>query len=897
MADCGAYDVFLSYAHSDRAAAAELNGWLAVQGVSTFFDRNKLRPGIPWMTALEEAIATSKAAAILIGPHGLGNTQQYEREFALVQQARSPDRSFPVIPVLMPGCDSPPTGFLELQTWVEFAKETGVLQQAQVLEMLRAAVRGEDIAPSDIRATICPYRGLEPFREEDKEFYCGREGASAELAARVREHSFVAVIGASGSGKSSLVFAGLLPELRKDRSVMWDVVTIRPGKWPLRSLAEAFGVAPQDKGPAAIHNYFEDEVKAYRAGESTMLAGIVDSRLNAASEKPDRLLIYVDQWEELYAMAPAPEENKKDAEQHAKDVDKFIALLLAATAGKGARAKVVLTVRADFYAHLIGNRATSALLPAAQVNIPAMTPEDFHAVIETPATKAGLTFDPPSLIAQILNDVGAQEGRLPLLQFALKGIWEKRNGNRLTGDAFAAIGGVDAAIQNAAQAAYNGLSEVQQHAARRLFMSLVTPGEGQEDTRARGLMPEDPRQREIVELFANPKSRLLVTGFVRQQSAGREGDARATVEVAHEALIRGWKTLRDWVDANREKLRSRASIVSAMKEWDNKARSEDYLLPAGVQLERGRDLVNDPGDVPIDDIHDYVGRSAKKEMDRLAAETETALANERRISEAERREREAAEKAAGEAKARAAMEADLRVTAEQKGEVEQKARNDAETAAGNLRRYARKLRTALFAAVVAAATAVVAFGMALWQTNIAKEQTKETQRQLDRANRALAESINNDLGLEADKPLTSRQRDALWKLAAAADPVKSEFVSILAKSPNETNRASPGFAQISRALGLLRPSAAEAESLVAAVVGGLQSTNETRNTASLVEEFKALTPRITEAQAGQALDPLLKQIGQTTYPFALQALAQGSLVAWRRVGRHSPFGFVIMRGE
>ena len=760
MADSGAYDVFLSYAHSDGAAAAELNGWLAVQGVSTFFDRNKLRPGIPWMAALAQAIASSKAVAILIGPHGLGNTQQYEREFALVQQARSPARSFPVIPVLMPGCDSPPTGFLELQTWVEFTKETGVLQQAHVLETLRAAVRGEDIAPSDIRATICPYRGLEPFREEDKEFYCGREGASAELAARVREHSFVAVVGASGSGKSSLVFAGLLPELRKDRSVMWDVVTIRPGKWPLRSLAEALGVAPQDKGPAAIHNYFEDEAKAYRAGDPTMLASIVDSRLNAASEKPDRLLIYVDQWEELYAMAPAPEENKKDAEQHAKDVDKFIALLLAATAGKGARAKVVLTVRADFYAHLIGNRATSALLPAAQVNIPAMTPEDFHAVIEKPATKAGLTFDPPTLIAQILNDVGAQEGRLPLLQFALKGMWEKRSGNRLTGNAYAAIGGVDAAIQKAAQAAYDSLSRVQQDAARRLFMSLVTPGEGQEDTRARSLMPEDPRQREIVELFANPKTRLLMTGFVRQQGVGREGDARATVEVAHEALIRGWKTLRDWVDTNREKLRSRASIVNAMKEWENKAKSEDYLLPAGVQLERGRDLVNDVGDVPIDDIRDYVALSVKKETGRLEAEKEKALANERRIAEAERREKEAAQTAAKEATARATAEAAkaaaerlAREAAEQAAR-EQKARTEAEqTARLQAQASASKLRKALGAVAVAGIVALIAsvglysyYKKAVEQTELANSETdratklaEETQRQLDRANQTLAE--------------------------------------------------------------------------------------------------------------------------------------------------------------
>jgi hypothetical protein len=137
----------------------------------------------------------------------------------------------------------------------------------------------------------------------------------------------------------------------------------------------------------------------------------------------------------------------------------------------------------------------------------------------------------------------------------------------------------------------------------------------------------------------------------------------------------------------------------------------------------------------------------------------------------------------------------------------------------------------------ALAFAVVAFMVSLYETRRASQLAEETQRQLDRANQALAESINNDLALQGDKSLTARQRNALWKLAAADEPVKRDFVSILAKSPDENVRASPGFAQISRALGLLRPSGAEAESLVAAVLGGLPS-NQSEN-AALVKEFEA----------------------------------------------------------
>src|ERR1700722_6154228 len=112
MASGDAYDVFVSYARSDEAAAGELNSWLRAQGFSTFFDRKQLRPGLRWVPALEEAIGRSKALAILVGKHGIGDTQQYERELALIRQAG--DAAFQVIPVLMPGCDSPPTGFLKL---------------------------------------------------------------------------------------------------------------------------------------------------------------------------------------------------------------------------------------------------------------------------------------------------------------------------------------------------------------------------------------------------------------------------------------------------------------------------------------------------------------------------------------------------------------------------------------------------------------------------------------------------------------------------------------------------------------------------------------------------------------------------------------------------------------
>lgn len=146
----GGYDLFLSYARSDGAAAAELNGWLRAQGLRTFFDRNELRPGLRWVSALEDAISRSDSVAILVGRHGIGNTQQYERELALVRQTH--DAGFPVIPVLMPGCENPPTGFLQLLTWVDLSQADSVLKQT---EGLSGTLPGNPTAGGTAAANPC----------------------------------------------------------------------------------------------------------------------------------------------------------------------------------------------------------------------------------------------------------------------------------------------------------------------------------------------------------------------------------------------------------------------------------------------------------------------------------------------------------------------------------------------------------------------------------------------------------------------------------------------------------------------------------------------------------------------------------------------------------------------
>jgi hypothetical protein len=689
--------------------------------------------------------------------------------------------------------------------------------------------------------------------EEDAPFFCGRDDAIRELVAKVQAHVFVAVVGASGSGKSSLVFAGLLPALRKESQTRtWDVVSLRPGKWPLSALADAFGTAPENAGPAEIEAYLEREAEFYRTGDAHILARIVDRRLDAAPERPDRLLIYVDQWEELYAMAPATED--KEHLQHTSDVDKFIRLLIAATSDeRRSRATLVFTVRADFYDRLVQSPLISVLLPQQQVNIPLMGSGDLRSAIETPAKNAGLSFSPPELVDQILNDVGSQEGRLPLLQFALKETWERRKENKLMAEAYTAVGGVIGAIEKSAESVYNRLTPAQQDAARHLFLRLVTPGEGQEDTRARGLIPDDPQQRDVIKLFSDPKTRLLVTGFSPLQGAGgARGNVRPTVEVAHEALIQRWPTLKAWVNGNREKLRARAAILRAMAEWNENGRVDRFLLDRGVHLGRGRGLIKDPGDVPIDDIRDYVECSIKRDEDRLAAEREAALADQKRITAAERQAKEAAEDAARQSEvARAAAEV-----------------------------ARRKLRNRLIQIASVAVIALVAFAASLYLASLASQRALESQRQLDRANKALAAGILADLDLRKlgglyRGSLTSRQRDALWKLATADEAVRAAFISALSASPEDMARTAVGFREVSRSLGLQWPSSADANKLLTTAIAAIGKTTNSDALGALAEGLKALPVRLTDAQAQQAIAALLQQIGKTTLASTLNDLANG----------------------
>ena len=231
--------LFLSYSGTDRDLVVRLRDVLSSRGVGTFYDRDDLTPGRPWFDELEAALHQVRGLAVCIGAAGLGTIQKREMQIGLVRQASEEQhgRSFPVVPVLLEGADPEQvSGFLALNTWVDLR---GGLHNAQVDHLVRATRDARSIESSTSSTEICPYRSLNAFREEDAALFFGREAFALKVLNKLLERNLVAVIGRSGSGKSSAVQAGLLPLLRRQRppADTWEVVTFTPGIKPFDRLA------------------------------------------------------------------------------------------------------------------------------------------------------------------------------------------------------------------------------------------------------------------------------------------------------------------------------------------------------------------------------------------------------------------------------------------------------------------------------------------------------------------------------------------------------------------------------------------------------------------------------------------------------------------------------------
>ena len=406
-----------------------------------------------------------------------------------------------------------------------------------------------------------PYMGMRYFDTSDAELFYGREALTRELAERVTKEPFLAIVGASGSGKSSVVRAGLIPALG-----MGAVHVITPTAHPLESLAASL---TRDSESVTATATLMDDLK----NDSRSLRLYIRKLLSASGGT--NLLLLVDQFEETFTQC------KDFTERRA-----FIENLLAAADEDDGRVRVALTLRADFYHHCAEYDGLRQALQAHQAYIGAMTPDELRQAITAPAEAAGWDFQ-PGLVDLILRDVGTEPGALPLLSHALLETWKRRQGRTLTLAGYADAGGVKKAIAQTAESVYDRLSPAEQGIARSIFLRLTELGEGVQDTRRRANLDELSQttgtQDAVAKVLKTLTDARLIT--TEQDSA----------EVAHEALIREWGTLRKWLAEDRESLRLHRHLTESAHEWERRRREASELYH-GARLKQLQEWLKEHND-------------------------------------------------------------------------------------------------------------------------------------------------------------------------------------------------------------------------------------------------------------------------------------------------------------
>jgi len=572
--------LFLSYNSRDFDKVRRVQRFLAQRGVETFFDQQNLRAGQNWPRALEHALRGASGVAVFVSAQ-VGNWQWPEIGFALDRQAI--DHEFPVIPVLLDGADSS-RSFLFLNTWVDLRGER--LDDPEALNRLCDAVLHPDTTPNSQLPALNPYRGLEIFDETHSPFFFGREKFIDDLFERLteRRRRFVAVIGASGSGKSSVVRGGLIPKLRRRRppNETWDVAVFTPGERPWFRIADALGpLRFPEKADADLDIEIDRLASALQSGE-LQLQSLLD-RILRRQGKLHCLLLVVDQFEEIFTLTPS------------KERAAFVESLVGTLSVEGL--VLLPTLRADFYGQAIeADRRLSDLLGQEQVTLGRMTPEELTRAVVEPARLTRLEFD-PGLPELLLRDAGNEPGNLPLLQHALLELHTRRRGSQLTIMAYQAIGGIRKAIANSAEREYQRFAQLGQgDLVRRIFTQLVRladVSDGLESTRRRVAVSVLPLEaRPIVDELASYKFRFLVKANERFHANGpTEGMERAapsqceTVEVAHEALIREWPRLMNWLNEDRSFYLWRQRLDQFHNEYLEHGRDVDYLLQSAALRE------------------------------------------------------------------------------------------------------------------------------------------------------------------------------------------------------------------------------------------------------------------------------------------------------------------------
>lgn len=460
------------------------------------------------------------------------------------------------------------------------------------LETQRLGKNSSSLGREKIQNPKCPYRGLSAFTREDAPFFFGRERFAEKLLETVNQQPFVAPIGPSGSGKSSVVFAGLIPRLTN-----WIVVIFRPGNNPFFELAKQL-IPELEPNLSETDRSIEINklTLALQSGDLTLVN--ISERILQKHPQYQRFLLVADQFEELYTLSEiAPESPRPSSGANFKeDGIPFLDLLLAAVR-KTQNFTLVLTLRADFCDRALSYGPFAEILYQYHpVLIGPMNRQELRDAIVQPAAKVGASIA-EGLTERILDAVEREPGHLPLLEFALTLLWERQENGELTHKAYDAIGGVERALADYAEQIYNQLSPAEQQQVRLIFTQLVRPGEGTADTRRVAARDEFGQGcDEILQRLAD--ARLIVLGERSDRSSfssNKRGEQ--SVELVHEALIQAWQRLRQWIDNDRAFRTWQERSRGVLRQWETNSEDQGLLLRGTPLLEAQRWLQDRPQEI------------------------------------------------------------------------------------------------------------------------------------------------------------------------------------------------------------------------------------------------------------------------------------------------------------
>ena len=581
---------------------------------------------------------------------------------------------------------------------------------------------------------VCPYLGLDAFREAHHDVFFGRQRLIGDMVRQLQTKRLLSVIGPSGSGKSSLVLAGLLPALKRGAlpgSRDWRYTEpMVPGSNPLANLIRVL------RPPNANADDWDQVQSKWFQKSPKCLSQVIDKLYRGAPT-----VLVVDQFEELFTLCLDDDVRRAFIDNlmgliQAPDNEPAVSPVERPAVSPVERHTVIITMRVDFEPYVARLPDFQPLFESAQVRVTPLSAGELREAIEQPAELVGLKFE-EGVVDALLQDILGEPAALPLLQFTLFKLWEKRERNRVTWDAYRRLGGGRQALASSADEFYEGLIPEEQVTARRMLLRMVRPGEGLEVTSNRVRRETLYQAGEARDRVERVLDRLIRARLVRLTEGDTPADAQ--VEVAHEALVRNWPRLVGWLEDERDAMRQRLRLTAAAEQWGGLGRDPEALLRGALLSE------------------------ALRYQDLNELETEFVQASQQAAQEAEREKEAVRQRELEQARA---------LAKEQQLRAEEQAR-----AARRLRQRAIVLR----ALIVVLAGAVV---LVLIKRQEAQEAKNDALVQLDIAtSRQLALQAINHLGFDSQLGLLLAIEAVNVQHTLAANDALRQVLEALAVQP------------------------------------------------------------------------------------------------------------------